>query len=44
MDTSTNLGLGLVVTFWVAVVIVVFAIVGVLVNRIASRLESAGDF
>ena len=44
MDTSTNLGLGLVVTFWVGAVMIAFAIVGALINRIASRLESSGDF
>lgn len=44
MDTSTSLGLGLVVAFAVTVVIVMVAIVGALVNRIAARLESAGDF
>ena len=44
MDTSTNLGLGLVVAFWVAVVMIAFGIVGALVNRIATRLESSGDF
>jgi len=44
MDTSTNLGLGLVVGFWVAVVMIAFAIVGVLVNRIATQLENSGDF
>lgn len=44
MDTSTNLGLGLVVTFFVAAVMIAFAIVGVLINRIASRLESGGEF
>ncbi len=44
MDTSTNLGLGLVVAFWVTVVVIAFGIVGALVTRIATRLENEGDF
>ncbi len=44
MDTNTNLGLGLVVGLAVAGVMIAFAIVGILVNRIATQLENSGDF
>lgn len=43
MDTSTNLGLGLIVTLAVTVVMVAFVIVGALINRIAAHVERAGD-
>ena len=42
-DTSTNLGLGLVVTYAVTGVFVVVGLLGFLLNKVAARFDSAGD-
>ncbi len=44
MDTSTNLGLALVGTSAGSGVMIALAILGALIHRIATRLESEGDF
>ncbi len=41
-DTSTNLGLGLVVTYAVTGVMIAIGVIGFVLNRIAARFDTNG--